>query len=631
MRQSWRKSWGMILALTLMFIPLALILAITVAHAVAFGSGYSLRSQQKAKSFYLAESGANVAYRLFQADNFSTDTHEPDGTSRVAGDPQLLADRGDLFNLTRDSDGWYVWEWNPGDSEDNSFTKSGRREEYRFQVQRPTPDTFRIECQASVGRLNETHILEGEVSSMLDYVVFDNGDLADFTGAYDEYVSGTIHANGDIFIRPFQTEGLFGAFKEAKNPEITLTVNSLTAGGQIIRHKDPWGNPDDGGTVRVTNATTGATAFMEGVSQGGAYAGPGNAYDALHPDWDGADTNANSAISRWDGAVADRAMGAQTKAAPLTETFEPGGYYSSNASLAIDSSTTGPWVSDVIFYNESEERLVQVKEIDLAALHAAGDWPSNGLLYSEEPLRLVNGHELPADITITSTGTVYVKGDFNKKFPTEASLDGGTPSHKKAAIMTPDRIYKLTSSFQDTTASDPLSLFDRLLGNGEASDPPLYHGDENNALEMNGAFVDGVPTTDARTWIDSSDNPYFVEDNRVLFFNRKVKQVSFNGGVLKVAYAQSDSLLETLQNVRLVGSGAIGHMKNARMADYDNSNASETVTPWLAHTYYVPPQKNINDKPGKEFEYDPELGAAGGLGGVPFAPKVGRRVRWYRR
>jgi hypothetical protein len=630
MNQNWKESKGTILALTLMFIPLALILAITVAHAIAFGSGYSLRAQHKARTFYLAESGVNVAYRLFQADNFSTDTHEPDGSTRPSGDPQLLVDHGDLFDLTRDSDGWYVWTWSPGDPQADSFTNSGREEEYRFQVQRPTASTFRIECQATVGPLNEIHILEGEVSSMLEYVVFDNGDLADFTGAYDEYVSGSIHANGNIYMRPFQTDGLLGAFDAATNPKITMTVNSMTSGGEMIRHKDPWGNPDDGGTVEIVNAGTGASALMEGVTQG--QSGPGNAYDSYHPDWDGPDTNPNSAISRWDGAVADRSMGAQTMAAPLTESFEPGGFYANNASLTIESSTTAPWVSDVSFYNESEERSVQVKEIDLAAMHAAGAWPTNGLLYSEEPIRLVNGHNLAGDITITSTGTVYVKGDFNKKFPTAASLSSGSEGHKKAAIITPDRIYKLTSSFQDTATSDPLSLLDRVVGVGEASDPPLYSGDEDNALEMNGAFVDGVPTTDARSWIDSPDNPYYVEDNGVLMFNRKVKQVSFNGGVLKVAYAQSDSLLETMQEVRLIGSGAVSHMKNARMADYDNSDASATVTPWLAHTYYVPPKQTVNGKPGKEFDYDPQLvPASSGLGGVPFEPKLGRRVRWYRR
>src|SRR5690606_4103152 len=156
--------------------------------------------------------------------------------------------------------------------------------------------------------------------------------------------------------------------------------------------------------------------------------------------------------------------------------------------------------------------------------------------------------------------------------------------------------------------------------------------DEPNALEMNGAFIDGVPTTDTRTWIDHPDNDHYVEANGVLGFERKVKQVSFNSsGVLKVAYAQSESYLENLQEVRIVGSGSFGHMRNAKMADFDNTDASDIVTPWLEHTYYVPPKQTVNGKPGKEFQYDPNLASINGLTEVPHNLKLGRRVRWYRK
>lgn len=625
------QNKGMALALTLMFIPLALILAISVAHSIRFGNGYSLQSQQRAKTFYLAESGINIAYRLFQAGNFSTDTHLPDGTPRDDDDLDLLQDQNALFGLERESDGWYVWNWSPGDPVTDSYTQSGHEEEFRFMVQRPTAGTFRVECQASVGSRNETHVLEGNITSMLDFVMFDNGDLADFTGSYDEYLTGDIHSNGDMYLRPFETNGLVGAFEETSNPKLTLTVNSLTSGGKIIRHTDPWGNADDGGTVEVTAVSSGATALMEGYSQG--FVGQGNAYDSFHPDWDQAETNPNSAISRWDGAVADRSMGAQTKAAPLRESFEPGGYYSEHAGVKIDAASSGSWVTDVDFYNESEDRLVSVKEVDLQALSSAGAWPANGLLYSEEPLRLVNGHDLAQDLTVVSQSTVYIKGDFNKKFPTQAAAGSGIPAHKKAAILTPDRIYKLTSSFEDKMSSDVASISELIAGANKAEDAPLYPTDESNVLEMNGAFVDGVPNGNARSWVDAPDNPYYVPDNGVLGLDRKVKQVSFNplSGELKVAFAQAQPYLENLQDVRLVGTGARGHMKLAQMADFDNSNVSNTRTPWLVHTYYVPPKQTIDGEPGKTFEYDPELGTDGGLTGAPFAPRLGRRVRWYRR
>ncbi|MFA5505644.1 MAG: pilus assembly PilX N-terminal domain-containing protein [Vulcanimicrobiota bacterium] len=623
------KNRGTILALTLMFVPLALILAITVAHSITFGSGYALQSQQRAKAFYLAESGINIAYRLMQADNFSSDTHGSDGAARDDADPKLLIDTGDSFGLERDSEGWYVWEWEPGDPWEDSYTFSGVTERFRFQIVRPSAGTFEITCQARVGRLNETHVLEGEISSMQDLVMYDNGDLADFTGSYNQSFSGDIHANGDVYLRPFETPGLLGAFETTTNPTLVLTTNSLTSGGKIIRHVDPWGHADDGGTVEIVNTSTGDSALLEGYEQG--FVGPGNAYDSLHSDWGEAETNPNSAHSRWKGAVADRSMGAQTKSTVLRETFLPGGYYSRHAGLTIDSSTTAPWVEEVEFYNESEERLVKVKEIDVAALGASGAWPDNGLLYSEGPIRLVNAAEFASDLTVASASTVYLKGDFNKKFPTEASAQAGVPVHKKVSVATPDRIYSLTSSFEDKTVSDPTSLLELIAGDGKASDPPLHALDENNVLEMNGAFVDGVPTTDARSWIDHPDNPHYVPVNGVLGIERKVKQVSFQGGVLKIAYAQSSSYLENLQTVRIVGTGSFGHMRNAKMADFENDEASETVTPWLEHTYYVPPRQNVDGKPGMEFEYDPHLASVNGMSEVPHNLKLGRRVRWYRK
>ena len=622
---------GIVLALTFIFIPLALIMAITVAHSITFGAGYSLRAQQEAKVFYIAEAGINIAYRLFQSGNFSTDTHKSDGTVRVEDDPELLVDGSDDFNLSRDHEGWYTWRWEPGNPREDSFTQSGVEESFRFQVRRPTAASFQIVCEARMGRLNETHVLEGKISSMLDYVLYDNGDFADFTGSYDQYVTGDIHANGDIYLRPFETKGLLTAFAAADNPRLTLTVNSLTSGGRIIRHKDPWGHEDDGGTVQVVNARTGASALMEGVSQGVSYSGQGNAYDSYHPDWSGSKADPASAHSRWDGAVADRSMGAQTQSSAIVETFEPGGFFSKQASVKIDSSTSAPWVSDVSFYNESEERLVTVKEIDLAAMSAAGEWPDNGLIYSEEPIRIINGQELASDITISGASTIYIKGDFNKKYPTEADAVAGLSTHKKASIVTPDRIYQLTSSFEDKPASNPDSLLDLLAGVNKATDSPLHALDPDDTLEMNGAFVDGVPTTDARSWINDPDNPYYVEDDGVLGFDRKVKQVSFSGMVLKVSYAQSESLLENMQEVRIVGSGCYGHMRNANMAHFDNSNASKTVVPWLEHTYYVPPKQIIDGKPGKEFEYDPSLSAIPGGKAMPFSLKLGRRERWYRK
>lgn len=638
------RTRGMILAVILMFIPIALILVITIFRSITQGSSFAMQSHHRAKAFYLSESGVNIAYRLLQAENFATDTHLPDGTPRSNSDPELMSDITGNMKLTRDSEGWYSWKWSPGDPVSESYTRSGREEEFRFKVTRPTPRTFVIDCQGVVGRLIENQRLEGEITPMLNYVMFDNGDLSDFTKSYDYNVTGDIHANGDLYLRPFETDGLEAdgfilgllgfkdVFKKTKNPKANLRVNSLSAGGKIYRHKDPWGNPDDGGTVTIENVATGSSSVVEGHSQG--WSGPGRAFDSLHPTWDAPASNPGGALGRWDGAVVDRTLGGKTKAAPVRESFEPGGYYHSRASLTVDSSSSQPWLTDVTFYNESESRLIHAKQLDVAAMQSAGAWPDNGLIHSETPIRIVNGEDLPGPLTVASTSTVYIKGDFNKKYPTSAAKSAGIPQHEPAAIMTTDRIYRVTSSYKDTTVSEHKKVLDLLKDPNFASDDPSYPGDENNVLEINGAFIDGTPGTDARSWVNEPDNPYYIKKNGVTVmgksYRRKVKQLPTPSDELKVSYAQAEPLLENLQKVRISGTGSIGHLRMAEMADYNNSNASDTVTPWVVHTAYVPPRQTIGGKPGMSFDYDPSLIAPGGMSGAPFAPNLGRRMRWTR-
>lgn len=639
-----KNNKGMILVLILMFVPIALILVITIFRSITTGSGFAMQSHHKAKAFYLSESGLNIAYRMLQAENFATDTHLPDGTPRSSSDPELLSDITGNMNLTRDSQGWYSWKWNPGDPVADSYTRSGREEEFRFKVTRPTPRTFLIECEGVVGRLIENQKLEGEITPMLNYVIFDNGDLSDFTKSYDYTVTGDIHANGDLFLRPFETDGLEAkgfllellgfkdVFKKTRNPKANLRVNSLSAGGQVIRHKDPWGHPDDGGTVSIENVATGQRSVVQGHSQG--WSGPGRAFDSLHPTWDAPASNPGGALGRWDGAVVDRTLGGKTKAAPIKESFEPGGYYHTRAALKVDRSSSQPWLKDVTFYNESEGRLIHAKELDVAAMNSAGAWPGNGLIHADAPVRIVNGYELPGPLTIASSSTVYIKGDFNKKFPNAGAKAAGIPQHKPAAIMTTDRVYRLSSSYKDTMSSDHPTVMSMLKDPRFASDAPSYAGDDHNVLEANGAFIDGTPGTDARSWINEPDNPYYIKKNGVTVmgkkYRRKVKQVPAGSSYLKVSYAQAEPLLENLQKVRLEGTGSLGHLRLAEMAKYNNSDASDTVTPWIEHTAYVPPRQTIGGKPGMSFDYDPALVAPGGMSGAPFAPNLGRRMRWSR-
>lgn len=632
---------GMILAMTLFVIPLAALLAFTVVASTLNGAGFARQEQLRSQAFYLADSGLEVAFHLFAANNFSGVTHRPDGSALSSGDPNLLRSIG-MDDLDLDSDGWYRWEWNPGDNLDRSFTRSKRPESYRFQVLFPKDEPaghFLIVCKAAVGDRIATHRLEGRVDSALNYSIFDNGDLTDFTRSAHERLTGKIHANGDIFLRPYATEGLEKSFlfftltvMEATNPTLEIFTDSLTSGGNIVRHSDLWDQLDDGGRVRVTNTATGKTHAMEGAAEGAV--GKGNAYDSFHPDW--TDPGSNGAVKRWDGAVADRTLGSKVISSPNLKTFESGGYYQQKASLNIDSSSSGAYIKDVTFYNEAEERLVKAKEIDVKALQDAGAWPSNGLLYSEVPLRLTNGSKLASPLSVASASTVYIKGDFNKKYPNASAKSAGTPMQQPVSIMTSDRIYWLTSSFEDHGAPYYPDLAEITLNGGfePAHEPPLYPGDEDETLEINAALIDGAPTNDVRAWVDDPANFFYVTSTGIsnIFLgdlDRKVKQIPSAPSYLKVAFPQSEDLLENLQKIKVRGTGNFTHLRIAKMAKFNNSDASATVTPWVVKSAYIPPDDDIDGQVGLEFNYDPNLAAAdGALSSAPFAPRVAHKIRW---
>ncbi len=623
-----------VLAVALLMIPILVLLAFTVVGSVLSGAGFALQAQHKARAFYLAESAVNIAYHCFQADNFAAYTHESDGTPTPSASGNLLATT--VFpDLIRDRDGWYRWNYRPGDPLERSYTECGLEEDFRFQVLFPSPGYFRIVAEARVGQRTARQTLEGVVEPAFNYAVFDNGDLADFTRSSSEQMVGKVHANGDLYVRPYKTEGLTALLRtvfENTNPNLEIFTDSFTAGGQIIRHIDPWGQLDDGGTVALTNTATGSHHLFEGTDQGRT--GAGNAYDSYHSDW--TSTGTNGALARWDTAVVDRELGAKVRSTPLRETFETGGYYSQRAALSITDSSSTPWLSEATFYNQAEERLVTVKELDLAAFASSGAWPSNGLIHSEVPLRIINGGELAGPLTIASASTIYIRGDFNKKFPNSAAKAAGVPQHQAAALMTSDRVYRMTSSFDDAASTHYPTVLELATGAGfpEASDPKLYPEDDENVLEVNGALVDGTPTTDVRAWIDEPTNPHYIPNTGINnpytgFLDRKTKQIPSGPNEIRAAFPQSEDLLENLQQVRLRGTGALMHLRVAKMATFDNSDADATTTPWVVKSNYIPPHDQIAGEAGVLFQYDPALATPlGALSAVPFAPNVARKTRW---
>ncbi len=632
------KKRGFLLAMALLVLPIAALMIFSVSRLVLTESGMSMQAQRKMRAFYVAQAGLAAAYHGFGANNYNAVTHEPDGSTNVpAGDPKLYNPYNLPF-LTRAADGWYTWAWNPGDPVANSFTGSGQAEGYRFQVYFPDPGHWRIVCEGRVGAMVSRQEQWGELRSAYEYVDFDNGDTSDFNMAENHLVEGPVHANGNMYLRPWSTLGfkiLTTTIVEPVTPaQLNMKSSSITAAGKIIRYEDAWGRQDPGGTVSISRGSAaGPLVIMEGRDQGAV--GAGNAYDSDHPLWK--DTS-SGAIPKWGGTVSDGQLGVKKRAVPLRDSLLPGGYYDQKSALPGNLKITPgdadtAWMHTKTFYNQAEDRQVTVKEIDIAAMNAAGVFPSNGLIYSTAPLRIVNGAKLPGPITISSDQTIYTKSDFNMVDPDGSGVD----QKLSAALVTSDRVYNLTDSFND---ADSFTFHPATSPPAKAVDPPRYATDKPNVVEINAAVVDGQPTTNVRAWANDAANPYFVPSTYVNPLNgedtgaKAVATTSILGLTVpvKIAYPNSMGYLENLQQCQVVQHGSVVHLRTGKMARYDNADADPTnasydplVSPWLTKSYYIPPYADPSlGLITRQQIHDPRLVTQP----PPFVPFTSRKLLW---
>ena len=618
------KRRAFLLAMMLCLIPIALIMMITLSGQLMQESGMTIMAQRRAKAFYLAQAGLTAGFQLFSANNFQGRTFESDGvTATLTSSPDFLRLYG-LTGLTY-SGGWYTWKWNPGDPEMDSYTRSGAPETYRFKVYLPTGTSWKIEVEAVVDGQISRQEMGGSLESPYNYTVFDNGDCNDFTKAEDYAVQGSVYANGDLYLRPWATPGMsVGPFVIVKPTvgKLDFDVDSITAAGKILRSRDALGEADPGvgGDVTISStANTLAPTLMEGKKQG--FVGPGNAYDSENPNW------RSTALSKYKNTVTDGELGAKKKALPGRGVFLPGGYLDGKADLHVDSSTSAAWCSDKTFYNQAENRSVTVKEIDVSQALGALP-PGGGLIYSKVPVRLVNAAKVDKKFSLASCATVYTKGDFNKDFPDAAAFASGVKQSKPASIMTTDRVYALSDSFNDAASAtyyDPANPAN-LLAPKYASDAPHYAGDPADRIELNAAIVDGRATRDTRVWVDSASDPTFPQTpnpfkvSTYFYFptpsdntgTRLVPDTQDSHPGLKIAYPNGDDYLENLQKIKFNYRGPHVHTRHAKMAKWDNSDsaADPTITPWIVKSSYIPADR-------RDYQADPNLALPGNAPPIP--------------
>lgn len=644
---------GFMLPAALLLVPLCLTLAISLVRLVTTGAGFGLQAQQKLKAFYVAEAGINCGFHVFGLANYTGVTHQSDGS--IADDPpEHPVTWPAELELSRDGDGWLVWRYDPdSDPAERSFTRSGLAESYRVRIWFPDaakPTEWRIDCEAVVGNRRAQHQIAGVLEDPQRHVIFDNGDLVDLARSSEQKLEGKIHANGNLYMAPWRTSG-FGlagmyivppstnAFG-ANLTDLRLENATVTVGEDLIRREDFWGRSEDG-----------VTASINGVSLGTSDA---DYFDSLSPEWD--DAGPTGALSRFAGQVRTRDVGARQKSLPHSTIFEPGGYYDQHANLRVEAaSAPKPWLSKVETYNEAEKQRVRVTEIDLAALHAAGEWPANGLLYASTPIRLVNGARLPEPLTVVSSETVYLQGDFNKAYHSASDLASNTRREQPAAIMTADRIYKLSEEFPDHTSSqykfpltDPDFYIHGLRETGTkfrpATDAPKFDGDPANVIEHNVVMVDSAPTEDTSAFA-------FADSGHPSTYNPSLK-VRLGAdpvtGEIEFVFPSSDDFLENVSGLRFEQSGSEIHLRNATMVggshggmyneEYWSSPHTSVVregsgpTPYVLRSAYIPPSAYWHTGPADETPgiYRSSNDMAAGLAGraLPFALRSARRTFW---
>ncbi|MFC1703355.1 hypothetical protein ACFL1E_01035 [Candidatus Omnitrophota bacterium] len=304
--------------------------------------------------------------------------------------------------------------------------------------------------------------------------VFYDDDLEMLPGP-DMDLSGRIHCNEDIYV-------------DAGNGSVlTIDSTSFHSAGNIYNQRKDTG-AEDGGEVSIRVTKPGAPQYEDMDN-----------LDSEVPTW------TVDATTRWQGTVRSADHGVTELTAPSVASIQPDGYYATNADVIIENGEIRrngvllvegtDYPVDTIkttnsFYNNREERLVKMTEIDLRKLagYEPGDpegsptfatsiLPPNGLLYAtrddagavrQPGIKLVNGEKIYQNIglTVVSNDPVYIQGDYN------------TDDEKPAAVIC-DALNLLSNNWDPDDTESTSSLNNRMA-------------DETT---FNTVFVAGIDTT----------------------------------------------------------------------------------------------------------------------------------------
>lgn len=306
-----------------------------------------------------------------------------------------------------------------------------------------TSDRTRVALQQS---------FETALVPIFQFAVFYGNDLEIAPGA-EMTLIGRVHSNGNLWVQAAST----------------LRMDSyVTCSGQFLHGRKGPGSVD-GGDVRIKDA---AGNYQSAKATAPTDVNGDGWLTHLDTSW------YNQSINRWNGRVQDGAHGQGELNLPLSNADDPHKIiergsgnpdsYEHKATLKfIDgqaykkvgglwTNVTASMVADGVisinndqFYDQREQKWVDVMDFDVRAMYDNGYAPDNGVIYFSDEvsgsgdwpaLRLNNGAELDGPLTIVSENPLYTKGNFN-------SID------KKPAAIMGDAITFLSANFDDSKST----------------------------------------------------------------------------------------------------------------------------------------------------------------------------------
>lgn len=411
-------------------------------------------------------------------------------------------------------------ENNPDISVRYSITNGrGSGEEPWLRTQGFTTNKMTVEAVAfapEYGWIGMTEDIWARRTSLFMYQIFFEDELEVLPGP-NFNLTGLIHTNEDLYLN--------------SNSTLNIFTDSLTSAGDIYRGR--MDRNEVGGNVNITTGDMdGNLVEMESNE------------DSENNDW------TNIATSSWGGTVKDKTLGATRQEAPNLRSFEPGGYYDTNAGISINVDTSGTETLYEITYNGStvvktsgelngalaETEVYDYREyssgsdpalntpvkttnVDINKLKTAlGYYPDNGVIYmtrddavadrdgdpyNPDPdrkvsgFKLVEGEVLPSATTFVSNLPVYVEGNFNRH--TSSNPDADT--WKPCAVVS-DAITLLSENWSDSESNWKDPEVDPHTSMPDAAD-----------TEFNLVLITGnVPTREGQYSGGFENFPRFLED-----------------------------------------------------------------------------------------------------------------------